>query len=87
MTSDQDKYVSEVADTSLESTDDHGRLFDEKERTVYRGLMGELSWCTAQRKPDFWYAVCRLSHRSNCPTVIKALQANNTIAPVKERPR
>ena len=86
ITLDQEKYISEISTIQLEETADRSRVLHEKEKTLYRGLIGALSWCTGQTRPDYSYAVCRLSQRSSSPTVSDALQANKTLAHMQERP-
>ena len=85
ITLDQQKYIDEIAEISLEECTDRGRLLNAKETTLYRGLIGALSWCTGQTRPDFSYSMCRLSQRSSKPTVSDALQANNTLQHMRKR--
>ena len=82
---DKQKYIDEIAEISPAKSTDHGRLLNAKETTLYRGLMGALSWCTEQTRPDFSYRVCRLSQRSSKPTVPDALQANKTLQHMRKR--
>ena len=85
ITLDQQKYIDEIAEISLEESTDRGRLLNAKETTLHRGLIGALSWCTGQTRPDFSYSVCRLSQRSSKPTVSDALQANKTLQHMRKR--
>ena len=85
ITLDQQKYIDEIAEISLEESTDRGRLLNAKETTLYRGLIGAVSWCTGQTRPDFSYSVCRLSQRSSKPTVSDALQANKTLQHMRKR--
>ena len=85
ITLDQQKYIDEIAEISLEESTDRGRLLNMKEITLYCGLIGALSWCTGQTRPDFSYSVCHLSQRSSKPTVSDALQANKTLQHMRKR--
>ena len=60
ITLDQQKYIDEIAEISLKESTDRGRLLNAKETTLYRGLIGALSWCTGQTRPDFSYSACGL---------------------------
>ena len=85
ITLDQQKYIDEITEISLEESTYRGRLLNAKETTLHRGLIGALSWCTGQTRPDFSYSVCRLSQRSSKPTVSHALQANKTLQHMTKR--
>ena len=85
VTLDQKKYIDEIAEISLKESTGRGRLLNAKETTLYRGLIGALSWCTGQTTPDFSYSVCRLSQRSSKPTVSDALQAIKTLQHMQKR--
>ena len=85
ITLDEQKYIDEIAETSLEESTDRGTLLNAKDTTLYRGLIGALSWCTGQARPDFSYSVCRLSQPSSKPTVSDALQGKNTLQHMRKR--
>ena len=85
ITLDQQKYIDEIAEIYLEESTDRGRLLNAKETTLDRGLIGALSWCTGQTRPDFSYSLGHLSQRSSKPTVSDALQANKTLQHMRKR--
>ena len=85
ITLEQQIYIDEIAEILLEESTDGGRLFNTKETTLYCVLIGALSWCTGQTRPDFSYSVCRLSQRSSKPTVSDALQAKNSLQHMRKR--
>ena len=85
ITLDQQKCIDEIAEISLEESTDRARLLNAKETTLYRGLIGALSWRTGQTRPDFSSSVCRLAQRSSKPTVSDALQANKTLQHLRNR--
>ena len=86
ITLDQENYISEMAEIKLADDKDRSRSLDQKEETLYRGLIGALTWCTGQTRLDFYYAVCRLSQRANVPTIADAQQANKALHQMNKRP-
>ena len=86
VTLDQETYIADIPCIVLKENADRSRQLEEHEKTLYRGLIGALSWCTGQTRPDFAFATCRLSQRSSQPTVADALLANKILEQMKRRP-
>ena len=86
VTLDQETYIADIPCIVLKQNADRSRQLEEHEKTLYRGLIGALSWCTGQTRPDFAFATCRLSQGSSQPTVADALLANKILEQMKRRP-
>ena len=79
---DQSHYVDLMEEVHLPSGD-HGDLLSEKEKKLYRGIVGSINWVSLISRPDVCFEVVDLSTKFQAPTVGDLLLANKVVRKIK----
>lgn len=85
----QDNYIKhgiQEVDISKAHMSRKGDEVNEKEKTNYRALVGQINWLATQTRLDVAYDVCELSMAFSQTRVSDVIKANKVIKKVKDNP-
>ena len=80
---DQNSYIDSVQPIPLPKSVDRDSPVDSDNRTMYKGLVGQISWASATSRPDLSFESCILSTQQSKPTGRDLFEANKALKDLK----